>query len=48
MPTREENERVVEKLFSFHTSIIYRLDRMQSLLRKVEHKLDGKSKDNKY
>ena len=46
MPTREENERVIEKLFSFHTSMMDRLDRMESLLRKVEHKLDGKFKNN--
>ena len=36
IPTKEENERVIEKL----------LDRMESLLRKVEHKLDGKFKNN--
>ena len=46
MPTREENERVIEKLFSFHTSMMDRLDRMESLLRKVERKLDGKVKNN--
>ena len=36
IPTKEENERVIEKL----------LDRMESLLRKVDHKLDGKFKNN--
>ena len=36
IPTKEENERVIEKL----------LDWMESLLRKVEHKLDGKFKNN--
>ena len=46
MPTREENERVIEKLFSFHTSMMDRFDRMESLLRKVERKLDGKVKNN--
>ena len=44
MPTKEENERVIEKLFSFHTSMMDRFDRMESLLRKVERKLDGKVK----
>ena len=48
MPTREENERVIEKLSSFHTSIMDRYDKIESLIRKVELKLDGKSKDNKY
>ena len=42
IPTKEENERVIEKLFSFHNSMIDRLDRMESLLRKVDHRLDGK------
>ena len=46
MPTREENERVIEKLFSFHTSMMDRFDRMESLLRNVERKLDGKVKNN--
>ena len=46
MPTREENERVIEKLFSFHTSMMDRFDRMESLLRKVERKLDGKVENN--
>ena len=36
IPTKGENERVIEKL----------LDRMESLLRKVDHKLDGKFKKN--
>ena len=44
MPTREENERVIEKLSSFHTSMMDRFDRMESLLRKVDRKLDGKFK----
>ena len=46
MPTREENERVIEKLSSFHTSMMDRFDRMESLLRKVERKLDGKVENN--
>ena len=44
MPTREENERVMEKLFSFHTSMMDRFDRVESLLLKGELKLDGKFK----
>ena len=48
MPTREENERVIEKLFSFHTSMMDRFDRMESLLRQVHLKLDGKSKNNDF
>ena len=35
IPTKEENERVMEKLFSFHKSMMDRFDRMESLLRKV-------------
>ena len=35
---------MIEKLFSFHTSMMDRFDRMESLLRKVERKLDGKVK----
>ena len=46
IPTKEENERVITKLFSFHISMIDRLDRMESLLRKVDHRLDGKFKNN--
>ena len=41
MPTREENERVIEKLFFFHTSMMDRLDRMESLLQSL---LESKSK----
>ena len=46
IPTKEENERVKEKLSSFHKSMMDRLDIMESLLRKVDHKLDGKFKNN--
>ena len=46
MPTREENERVIEKLSSFHTSMMDRFDRVESLLRKFGHKLDGKFENN--
>ena len=46
MPIREENERVIEKLFSFRTSMMYRFDRVESLLRKFDHKLDGKFENN--
>ena len=46
IPTKEENERVIEKLSSFHISMMDRFDRMESLIRRVEHKLDGKFKNN--
>ena len=46
MPTREENERVIEKLFSFHTSMMDELTKIESLPQKVGHKLDGKLKNN--
>ena len=46
MPTREENERVIEKLSSFLIPVMDKLDRMESLLLKVERKLDGKVKNN--
>ena len=45
MPTREENERVIEKLFFFHTSMMDRLDRMESLLQSL---LESKSKNNDF
>ena len=48
MPTKEENERVKEKLFSFHTSMMDVLDRVESLLRPVHLKLDGNSENNDY
>ena len=46
MPTREENERVIEKLSSFHTNMMDRFDRVESLLRKFDHKVDGKFENN--
>ena len=48
MPTREENERVIEKLSSFHTSMMDRFDRMESLIQQVHLKLDGNSENNDY
>ena len=48
MPTKEENERVKEKLSSFHTSMMDILDRVESLLRPVHLKLDGNSENNDY
>ncbi|PFX28590.1 Tankyrase-1 [Stylophora pistillata] len=45
MPTKDENERVITKLFSFHTSMMDRLDRMESRMesffRNFGHRLDG-------
>ena len=46
MPTREENERVTEELSSFHTRMMDIFYRVESLLRKVDHKLDGKFENN--
>ncbi|XP_022805989.1 uncharacterized protein LOC111343113 [Stylophora pistillata] len=43
IPTKDENERVITKLFSFHTSMIDRFDRMECLIRKVNRRLDGLS-----
>ena len=48
MPTRKENERMMGKLSSFHTSMMARFDTMESLLPKVHHKVDGKFKNNDY
>ena len=48
MPTRKENERMMGKLSSFHTSMMARFDTMESLLSKVHHKVDGKFKNNDY
>ncbi|XP_022785689.1 uncharacterized protein LOC111326027 [Stylophora pistillata] len=48
IPTKEENERAMKKLFSFHTSMMDRFDRMESrmesLIRQVNRKLEGISK----
>lgn len=41
IPTKDENERVITKLSSFHTSMIDRLDKMESLIREVNRRLDG-------
>ncbi|PFX16755.1 Ankyrin repeat and EF-hand domain-containing protein 1 [Stylophora pistillata] len=41
MPTKDESERVIKKLHSFHTSLMEKLDSMESFIREVHHKLDG-------
>lgn len=46
IPTREESERMMGKLFSFLANITYKLSRIESSMLNFEHKVKCKFKNN--